>query len=161
MRNLFAKMIGYIIIPGFVAFFFSAFSLLFISITLQLLKSLLNSLPNKDAMVFKIVDFNFSDLLPSILYSFLFTLVFHITSMICLTLLMKPLRKYFDTLAKGLWNFSTVLFLTLVLISWLSESSFMIATAVISFSALLTPLTKKYWESQFPENLAKEKSSKE
>ena len=54
----------------------------------------------------------------------------------------------------------TALFLTLTLVFWLDEKGFTIATSIISFFALLFPLSKRFWDSQnFEQVASKEKQS--
>ena len=60
----------------------------------------------------------------------------------------------FSKLNRFLWTLITALFLTLTLIFWLDEKGFMIATSIVSFFALLFPLSKRFWDNPSSEQVA-------
>ncbi|MEB7428340.1 hypothetical protein NGC25_13840 [Enterococcus faecalis] len=141
-----ASLLALILVIAFM--WFAGFSLTFIRF-----------IPNKDSIFYEFTHINYSNILPSAVVSFIlcFTFMF-IYSILRSFFLEKVIPQSLSHVDHFVWTILTTLFLTLTLIFWLDERSFTIATSVISFFALLFPLSKRFWDNK---NLQIEKQKSE
>ncbi|EKZ0430609.1 hypothetical protein LF858_05640 [Enterococcus lactis] len=153
MFKFIKSVLGYSIAYGVLLFGFGGLLFVLLSTTKSLFDSLIKSIPNKNSLFFEILKFNYRDFLPSFLISACFSLaVFVVSVMILISFRNKMSVNTFTNLGIGLYNVVTAIFFTLMLVLWLNEKGFMIATTIVSFLALLLPMTKRIWKNQFPEN---------
>lgn len=97
-------------------------------------------------MFFDIIDFNYLQLIQSIYLSVLISLVL-LTVLYYTFRLIAHIKKEDEiskSIVKLILNITIVFFLTSTLLFWLDEKGFMIATAVISFSALIKNPVEKF-----------------
>lgn len=132
------------LIIGFLLLWFISFSL-----------TVVNFIPNENSIFYDIASINFSDFISAVFVSFMICVSFMFVCLMALTIF-KPRfsSNVFSKLNRFLWTLITALFLTLTLIFWLDEKGFMIATSIVSFFALLFPLSKRFWDNPSSEQVA-------
>ncbi|HHX0198636.1 TPA: hypothetical protein ACU3U3_003332, partial [Enterococcus faecalis] len=153
-KEIFLTILGYTIAYLFALSLVIVF-MLFISYSLTFIRFI----PNKDSIFYEFTRFDYLNLFPAASVSFILCLTFIIIYSLLRSFILE--KVYLQSLSRVdhfVWTILTALFLTLTLIFWLDERGFTIATSVISFLALLFPLSKRLWDNK---NLQIEKQKSE
>lgn len=137
-------------------FFFLTIVLLLLLVVISLFRDLFRGVSvfaNPNSMFNELIKIEFSYLIYSAVLSFFISFFF----IIFVAIISEKFGKKHPVevqrkRAAFLWNGTTALFLTLTLIFAFDEKGFTIATSIVSFFALLWPLTKEFWMEQFPLN---------
>ncbi|WP_142433197.1 hypothetical protein [Enterococcus mundtii] len=153
MLKFLKSVLGYSLSYGILLIVFGSIFFALLSATRSLFNSFIQILPNDNSLFFLILDFDYRNFLLSFFISFFLSFIIFLVSITILIFSRNKLgEKNFMSLNIGLYNIVTAIFFTLILVLWLDEQGFMIATSIISFLALLLPLTKRIWKYQFQEN---------
>lgn len=126
---------------------FGAFTL--IGILFMIIEAIrfLNYIPNKDSIFYDLLEFQFSDLLVAALVSFILCMLFLAICIVFMSIVYNRMApQKFRSFGRIVMSVLTALFFTCTLMFWLDEHGFTIATSIISFFALLFPLTKDIWD---------------
>lgn len=150
MLKFLKSVLGYSLSYGILLIVFGSIFFALLSATRSLFNSFIQILPNDNSLFFLILDFDYRNFLLSFFISFFLSFIIFLVSITILIFSRNKLgEKNFMSLNIGLYNIVTAIFFTLILVLWLDEQGFMIATSIISFLALLLPLTKRIWKYQF------------
>lgn len=162
MLKFLKSVLGYSLSYGILLIVFGSIFFALLSATRSLFNSFIQILPNDNSLFFLILDFDYRNFLLSFFISFFLSFIIFLVSITILIFSRNKLgEKNFMSLNIGLYNIVTAIFFTLILVLWLDEQGFMIATSIISFLALLLPLTKRIWKYQFQENQFEQSKQKE
>ncbi|WP_128704548.1 hypothetical protein [Enterococcus faecalis] len=143
-KEIFLTILGYTV-SYLVALSLVIVFMMFISYSLTFIRFI----PNKDSIFYEFTRFDYLNLFPAARVSFILCLTFiFIYSLIRSFFLEKINSQSLSRIDHFVWTILTALFLTLTLIFWLDERGFTIATSVISFLALLFPLSKRFWDNK-------------
>lgn len=162
MLKFLKSVLGYSLSYGILLIVFGSIFFALLSATRSLFNSFIQIIPNDNSLFFLILDFDYRYFLLSFFISFFLSFIIFLVSITILIFFRNKLgEKNFMSLNIGLYNIVTAIFFTLILVLWLDEQGFMIATSIISFLALLLPLTKRIWKYQFQENQFEPSKQKE
>lgn len=162
MLKFLKSVLGYSLSYGILLIVFGSIFFALLSATRSLFNLFIQIIPNDNSLFFLILDFDYRNFLLSFFISFFLSFIIFLFSITILIFFRNKLgEKNFMSLNIGLYNIVTAIFFTLMLVLWLDEQGFMIATSIISFLALLLPLTKRIWKYQFQENQFEPSKQKE
>lgn len=144
LKSILQTLFGYVILAAVSSIFIFIF---IFSIGLGL--TFIKFIPNKHSIFYEVASINYLEFFSALLVSFMICLTVMVVYSFIFVLIRERLKpQTLSRINQLMLTVLTALFLTLTLIFWLDEKGFTIATSIISFFALLFPLSKRFWDSQ-------------